>query len=103
MRVLSCIETLVVHVRCLKGLIAAAFDSSEPLLLLGLMGVSAPSLHIESTDSMIHFIYAVRHHAAIMAYVDLATLILAEFMAIIALLTIQRLCSIETFIPSDNH
>ena len=36
LRVLSCIETLVVHVMCLKGLIAAAFDSSEPLLLLRL-------------------------------------------------------------------
>ena len=31
----------------------SAFGSSEPLLLLRLMGVSAPSLHIESTDSMI--------------------------------------------------
>ena len=31
----------------------SAFGSSEPLLLLRLMGVSAPSLHMESTDSMI--------------------------------------------------
>ena len=30
------IETLVGHVMCLKGLIAAAFESSEPLLLLRL-------------------------------------------------------------------
>ena len=30
---------------------ASSFGSSEPLLRL--MGVSAPSLHIESTDSMI--------------------------------------------------
>ena len=34
----------------LKGLIAAALESSEPLYL---MGVSAPSLHRESTDSLI--------------------------------------------------
>ena len=37
----------------LKGLIAAALESSDPLHLLRLMGVSAPSLHRESTDSMI--------------------------------------------------
>ena len=36
---------------CLKGLIAAAFESSEPLHL------SAPSLHRESTDSLIHSVY----------------------------------------------
>ena len=38
---------------CLKGLIAAVFKISEPLHLLSLMGVSAPSLHRESTDSLI--------------------------------------------------
>ena len=38
LRVLSCIETLVGHVMCLKGLIAAAFESSEPLPLLRLNG-----------------------------------------------------------------
>ena len=38
---------------CLKGLIAAAFERSEPLYLLRLMGVSAPFLHGESTDSLI--------------------------------------------------
>ena len=38
---------------CLKGLIAAAFESSEPLHFLRLNGVSAPSLHRESTDSLI--------------------------------------------------
>ena len=37
----------------LKGLIAAALESSEPLHF-GLMGVSAPSLHRESTDSLIN-------------------------------------------------
>ena len=37
----------------LKGLIAAALESSERLHL-GLMRVSAPSLHRESTDSMIY-------------------------------------------------
>ena len=37
---------------CLKGLIAATFERSEPLYLLRLMGVSAPSLHRESTDSL---------------------------------------------------
>ena len=36
--VLSCIETLVGHVMCLKGLIAATFESSEPLHLLRLNG-----------------------------------------------------------------
>ena len=35
-----------------KAFKTSAFGSSEPLLLLRL-GVSAPSLHIESTDSMI--------------------------------------------------
>ena len=51
---LSCLETLVGHVIFLKGLIAAAFESSEPLYLLGLkIDVSAPSLHRESTDSLI--------------------------------------------------
>ena len=34
LRVLSCIETLISHVMCLKGLIAARFGSSEPLHLL---------------------------------------------------------------------
>ena len=38
---------------CPKGSIAAAFKSSEPLLLLRLMGVSAPSLHRKSADSLI--------------------------------------------------
>ena len=47
---LSCLEA---HVMCLKGLIAAVFEISEPLHLLCLMGVSAPSLHRESTDSLI--------------------------------------------------
>ena len=51
----------------LKGLIAAVFESSEPLHLLRLrMGMSAPSLHRESTDSLIPplphicFMYATR-------------------------------------------
>ena len=35
---LSCLEALVGHVIFLKGLIAAAFESSEPLYLLGLNG-----------------------------------------------------------------
>ena len=35
---LSCLETLVGHVILLKGLIAAAFKSSEPLHLLRLNG-----------------------------------------------------------------
>ena len=47
---LSCLEG---HVMCLKGLIAAVFEMSEPLHLLCLMGMSAPSLHRESTDSLI--------------------------------------------------
>ena len=38
LRVLSRIETLVGRVMCLTGLIAAAFESSEPLHLLGLNG-----------------------------------------------------------------
>ena len=39
---------------CLKRPITAPFERSEPFHLLRLMGVSVPSLHIESTDSMIH-------------------------------------------------
>ena len=38
LRVLSCIETLIGHVMCLKELIAAAFKSSESLRLLKLNG-----------------------------------------------------------------
>ena len=39
---------------CLKRLKISAFGSSKPLLFLRLiMGMSAPSLHIESTDSVI--------------------------------------------------
>ena len=38
LRVLLRTETLVGHVMCLKGLIAAAFESSEPLRLLRLNG-----------------------------------------------------------------
>ena len=38
LRVLSCLETLVGHVMFLKGLIAAGFESSEPLDLLRLNG-----------------------------------------------------------------
>ena len=39
---------------CLKRLITVPFERSEPFHLLRLMGVSVPSLHIESTDSMIY-------------------------------------------------
>ena len=48
-----CVITLVGHVMCLKMPITAPFERSEPFHLLRLMGVSVPSLHIESTDSMI--------------------------------------------------
>ena len=41
---------------CLKRPITASFERSEPFHLLRLMGVSVPSLHIESTDSMICFL-----------------------------------------------
>ena len=49
-----CIKTLVGPVMCLKGLIIAAFKSSEPLHLLRLMGVLVPSLHRNSNYSLIH-------------------------------------------------
>ena len=48
-----CKEALVEQVVCLKRLIASAFRRSESLHLLRLMDVLAPSLHIESTDSLI--------------------------------------------------
>ena len=48
-----CIKTLVGHVMCLKRLKSVPFERSEPFHLLRMMGVSVPSLHIESTDSMI--------------------------------------------------
>ena len=38
---------------CLKRPITASFERSVPFHLLRLMGVSVPSLHMESTDSMI--------------------------------------------------
>ena len=45
---------------CLKRLITVPFERSEPFYLLRLMGVSVPSLHIESTDSMIYiYIYII--------------------------------------------
>ena len=53
LRVLMCIKTLVGHVMCLKRLKTVPFERSEPFHLLRMMGVSVPSLHIESTDSMI--------------------------------------------------
>ena len=51
-----CIKTLVGHDMCLKRLKTVPFERSEPFHLLRRMGVSVPSLHIESTDSMIHSI-----------------------------------------------
>ena len=45
---------------CLKGLIGAVFESSEPLHLLRLNGRVQPSLHRESTDSLISFILHMR-------------------------------------------
>ena len=39
---------------CLKRPITAPFERSEPFHLLRLMGVSVPSLHIESTDGVIY-------------------------------------------------
>ena len=39
---------------CLKGLIAAAFEISEPLHLLGLNGRVGAILRRESTDSLIY-------------------------------------------------
>ena len=36
---------------CVKRPITPPFERSEPFHLLRLMGVSVPSLHIESTDS----------------------------------------------------
>ena len=46
-------EALVEQVVCLKRLKMSTFGSSEPLHLLRIMDMSAPSLHRESTDSMI--------------------------------------------------
>ena len=37
---------------CLKRLITVPFERSEPFHLLRMMGVSMPSLPIESTNSM---------------------------------------------------
>ena len=53
LRLLSGIELLQDQVMCLKRLITAAFGSFEQFCMLRLMGVSAPSLHRESTDSLI--------------------------------------------------
>ena len=50
LRVLQCIEALVEHVVCLKRLMLRSF---KLLHFLRLMGMSAPSLHIECTNSMI--------------------------------------------------
>ena len=56
LRVLLCIEALAEHVVCVKRPITSAFESSQRYFCMGLMGVSAPSLHIESTDSMIELL-----------------------------------------------
>ena len=50
----TCINLLTLVLSGLKRLRTSAFGSSEPLLLLRLMGVSVPSIHIKFTDSMIH-------------------------------------------------
>ena len=49
--IISGTELLLDQVMCLKRLITAAFG--QFCMLLRLMGVSAPSLHRESTDSLI--------------------------------------------------
>ena len=51
----ECIEALAEQVVCLKKLITSAFESSKPLFLLMIMGVSAPSRHRESTDSIAQY------------------------------------------------
>ena len=48
------------QVLCLKRFITGTFKSSEPLCLLrlnGRVGAMMPSLHGESTDSLIHYCY----------------------------------------------
>ena len=66
---------------CLKELIAVAFESSEPLYLLGVL---APSLHRESTDSVILplFPYFWHCHPYILQHFNgnaLVTLLLQHF------------------------
>ena len=51
---------------CLKIPITVPFERSEPFHLLRLMGVSVPSLHIESTDSMIYICSVARFAAQLL-------------------------------------
>ena len=44
----------LIQVMCLQRRLTAAFGSYEQFCMLRLMGVSAPSLHRESTDSLIY-------------------------------------------------
>ena len=55
--VLLCIEALIEQVVCLKRLRTATLESFESLFLLRLMGVLVPSLHRESTDSLITAVF----------------------------------------------
>ena len=72
----KCIEALSEHVVCLKRLKTSAFGSSEPLLLLRLMGVSVPSLHIECTDSMIVGIHTDLHSTHLRILQRIATVMI---------------------------
>ena len=54
---------------CLKRPITAPFERSEPFHLLRLMGVSVPSLHIVSTDSMIERFSKILQHGSNRIYI----------------------------------
>ena len=64
---------------CLKGLIAVAFESSEPLYL-----VSVPSLHRESTDSLILPAASLRSRAVLVLQLGLYSRYCGHFRARIA-------------------
>ena len=51
---LRVLKTLLGRVMCLERPITAPFKRSELFHLLRLMGVSVPSLHMESTESLIN-------------------------------------------------
>ena len=71
-----CIKTLVGHVMCLKMLKTVPFERSEPFHLLRMMGVSVPSLHIESTDSMMNNWQSVETYVVNVAYYIFCDLII---------------------------
>ena len=84
---LSCLETLVGHVIFLKGLIAAAFESSEPLYLLSINGrVSAIHTQRVYRHSDTHVLaYAVAFILSVQGLTQVEEMLISAVMPIMSL------------------